>query len=40
MGVILRALVNLKAKGGETIFDEPKLDPQDLLCVDDRVAAS
>lgn len=33
-GVILRALVNLAAEGGDTFFGEPKLDPQDLLRVD------
>ncbi len=33
-GVILRALVNLDAEGGDTFFGEPKLDPQDLLRVD------
>jgi len=35
-GVILRALVNLEGEGGDTFFGEPKLDPQDLLRVDDR----
>ncbi|MGB8388843.1 helicase HerA-like domain-containing protein [Mycobacterium sp.] len=35
-GVILRALVNLDAEGGDTFFGEPKLDPQDLLRVDDQ----
>ncbi|ATA29017.1 ATPase component BioM of energizing module of biotin ECF transporter [Mycobacterium lepraemurium] len=30
-GVILRALVNLDAEGGDTFFGEPKLDPNDLL---------
>ncbi len=35
-GVILRALVNLGAEGGDTFFGEPKLDPQDLLRVDDQ----
>lgn len=34
-GVILRALVNLAGEGGDTFFGEPKLDPQDLLRVDD-----
>src|ERR1700730_225857 len=34
-GVILRALVNLESEGGDTFFGEPKLDPQDLLRVDD-----
>src|ERR1700756_2774573 len=33
-GVILRALVNLDGEGGDTFFGEPKLDPQDLLRVD------
>ncbi len=35
-GVILRALVNLAAEGGDTFFGEPKLDPQDLLHLDDQ----
>src|SRR6202453_546918 len=35
-GVILRALVNLDAEGGDTFFGEPKLDPQDLQRVDDQ----
>ncbi|MGO9510731.1 MAG: helicase HerA-like domain-containing protein [Mycobacterium sp.] len=35
-GVILRALVNLAAEGGDTFFGEPKLDPQDLLRFDDQ----
>ena len=35
-GVILRALVNLDGEGGDTFFGEPKLDPQDLLRVDDQ----
>ncbi|MFI6773239.1 helicase HerA-like domain-containing protein [Nocardia sp. NPDC050412] len=30
-GVILRALVNLEADGGDTFFGEPELDPGDLL---------
>ncbi|MFE3544351.1 helicase HerA-like domain-containing protein [Nocardia sp. NPDC059177] len=30
-GVILRALVNLEAEGGDTFFGEPELDPPDLL---------
>lgn len=34
-GVILRALVNLAGEGGDTFFGEPKLDPQDLLRVED-----
>ncbi len=33
-GVILRALVNLDGEGGDTFFGEPKLDPNDLLEVD------
>lgn len=33
-GVILRALVNLKADGGDTFFGEPELEPGDLLRVD------
>lgn len=33
-GVILRALVNLEGEGGDTFFGEPKLDPNDLLRVD------
>ncbi|MCG5434144.1 DUF853 domain-containing protein [Mycobacterium sp. MYCO198283] len=33
-GVILRALVNLEADGGDTFFGEPELDPQDLMRVD------
>ncbi|MEU0540805.1 helicase HerA-like domain-containing protein [Nocardia sp. NPDC005978] len=32
-GVILRALVNLEADGGDTFFGEPELDPADLLRV-------
>ncbi len=35
-GVILRALVNLESEGGDTFFGEPKLDPRDLLLVDDQ----
>jgi uncharacterized protein len=35
-GVILRALVNLAAEGGDTFFGEPKLDPQVLLRIDDQ----
>ena len=35
-GVILRALLNLESEGGDTFFGEPKLDPQDLLRVDDQ----
>ena len=30
-GVILRALVNLEAQGGEKFFGEPELDPNDLM---------
>jgi DNA helicase HerA-like ATPase len=33
-GVILRALVNLEGEGGDTFFGEPKLDPKDLLRID------
>ena len=33
-GVILRALVNLEADGGDTFFGEPELEPADLLRVD------
>lgn len=32
-GVILRALVNLEADGGDTFFGEPELDPADLVRV-------
>ncbi|PVZ12999.1 helicase HerA-like domain-containing protein [Actinomycetospora cinnamomea] len=32
-GVILRALVNLEARGGEQFFGEPEFDPADLLVV-------
>jgi len=35
-GVILRALVNLQAEGGDTFFGEPELDPADLLRVNDQ----
>ncbi len=35
-GVILRALVNLGGEGGDTFFGEPKLDPNDLLRVDNQ----
>ncbi|OBI44766.1 helicase HerA-like domain-containing protein [Mycobacterium colombiense] len=35
-GVILRALVNLDAEGGDTFFGEPKLDPNDLLRANDQ----
>ncbi|OBH57462.1 ATPase [Mycobacterium mantenii] len=35
-GVILRALVNLDAEGGDTFFGEPKLDPNDLLRANER----
>jgi DNA helicase HerA-like ATPase len=30
-GVILRALVNLEAEGGDTFFGEPELEPEDLM---------
>ncbi|MCT7660532.1 DUF853 domain-containing protein [Mycobacterium deserti] len=33
-GVILRALVNLEADGGDTFFGEPELEPEDLMRVD------
>lgn len=33
-GVILRALVNLEAQGGDTFFGEPELEPEDLMRVD------
>ncbi|WP_024448360.1 helicase HerA-like domain-containing protein [Mycolicibacterium iranicum] len=33
-GVILRALVNLEAEGGDTFFGEPEIEPGDLLRVD------
>ncbi|VEG39869.1 putative ATPase [Mycolicibacterium flavescens] len=33
-GVILRALINLEADGGDTFFGEPELEPEDLLRVD------
>ena len=33
-GVILRALVNLEAEGGDTFFGEPEIEPADLLRVD------
>ena len=35
-GVILRALVNLEADGGDVFFGEPELEPQDLLRVDEQ----
>ncbi len=35
-GVILRALVNLEAEGGDTFFGEPELEPEDLLRVDEQ----
>ncbi len=35
-GVILRALVNLEADGGDTFFGEPELEPDDLMRVDDQ----
>ncbi|MGV9817579.1 helicase HerA-like domain-containing protein [Nocardia xishanensis] len=34
-GVILRALVNLEADGGDTFFGEPELDPADLVRLSD-----
>jgi hypothetical protein len=34
-GVILRALVNLEARGGDQFFGEPEFDPKDLLAVED-----
>ncbi|HEX4362673.1 MAG TPA: helicase HerA-like domain-containing protein [Pseudonocardia sp.] len=34
-GVILRAMVNLEAQGGEKFFGEPELDPADLMRVVD-----
>jgi DNA helicase HerA-like ATPase len=34
-GVILRALVNLEAQGGEKFFGEPELDPHDLMRLQD-----
>ena len=33
-GVILRALVNLEADGGDTFFGEPELEPKDLMRLD------
>ncbi len=33
-GVILRALVNLEARGGDEFFGEPEFDPKDLLTVE------
>jgi DNA helicase HerA-like ATPase len=33
-GVILRALVNLEARGGDEFFGEPEFDPSDLLVVE------
>ena len=33
-GVILRALINLEAEGGDTFFGEPELNPDDLLRTD------
>ena len=35
-GVILRALINLEADGGDTFFGEPELEPADLLRVDEQ----
>lgn len=34
-GVILRALVNLEAAGGDTFFGDPELDPADLMRTED-----
>jgi len=34
-GVILRAMVNLEAQGGEKFFGEPELDPADLMKIVD-----
>ena len=33
-GVILRALINLEADGGDTFFGEPELEPKDLMRLD------
>ena len=35
-GVILRALVNLEADGGDTFFGEPEIKPADLLRLDEQ----
>lgn len=35
-GVILRALINLEAEGGETFFGEPELEPKDLQRTDEQ----
>jgi DNA helicase HerA-like ATPase len=35
-GVILRALVNLEAEGGDTFFGEPELEPEDLMRRDEQ----
>lgn len=35
-GVILRALINLEAEGGDTFFGEPELDPKDLIRSNDQ----
>lgn len=35
-GVILRALVNLEADGGDTFFGEPELEPKDLMRRDEQ----
>jgi DNA double-strand break repair helicase HerA and related ATPase len=35
-GVILRALVNLEADGGDTFFGEPELEPKDLMRIDEQ----
>ena len=39
-GVILRALVNLEAEGGDTFFGEPELDPNVLLNSDNKTPAT
>ena len=33
-GVILRALINLEAEGGDTFFGEPEIEPADLIRLD------
>jgi uncharacterized protein len=35
-GVILRALINLEADGGDTFFGEPELEPKDLIRLDEQ----
>jgi DNA helicase HerA-like ATPase len=35
-GVILRALINLEADGGDTFFGEPEIEPADLVRVNDQ----